>query len=415
MKIFHLSNSDANGGAARAANRIHSALVKKGINSLMLVNKKNLNDENIIEPQDFIEKILVKLRLYISNILIKFLKTHKDIPYSISLFPSSWINRINKSDADIVHLHWVQHEMLSISDIGKIEKPIVWTLHDMWAFCGAEHLAQDDRWRSGYQKKDNIISKYVIDLDRWTWLRKLKHWKKKIHIVTPSNWLANCVRNSKLMRNWPVTVIPNLLNTDSWKPKDKNLARKLIGLPIDVPLAIFGSLGANSSYNKGFDLLAETLNFIKKEGNLKNMKVVVFGKNTFKSLPKLNFPLHFIGHLDDESLVNLYSAADVTIIPSRQEAFCQIASESQACGTPVVAFNIGGLTDIVDHLNTGYLAKPFDIEDLSKGISWVLEKKQRLLIGKETRIRTVKKFSQELLIKKYQSVYEKVLKNENKE
>ena len=321
------------------------------------------------------------------------------------------VDYVNKSDADIIHLHWVQHEMLSIADIAKIEKPIVWTLHDMWAFCGAEHLAQDDRWRLGYSKNDNSNSKFGFDINRWTWLRKLKHWQKPMHVVTPSNWLANCVRESKLMENWPVSVVPNLLNTDYWKPKDKNFARKTLGIRSDIPLAIFGTLGANSTHHKGFDLLLETLNNIKNKDHLKNMEIVVFGKNTLKSLPKINFPVHFVGHLDDDSLINLYSAADATIVPSRQEAFCQTASESQACGTPVIAFNIGGLTDIVDHLKTGYLAKAFDTEDLSKGISWVLENEQKLFLGKQARSKAVEKFSQKILIEKYQAVYEKVLNN----
>ncbi len=411
MKIFHLNNSDISGGAARATNRIHQALLEKGVKSQMLVNKKISQEENILGPYNFIEKILVHLRLYISNLAIKFLKIHKDIPYSISFFPSPWIDRINKSDADLIHLHWVQHEMLSIADIVKIKKPIVWTLHDMWAFCGAEHLAQDDRWRLGYSKKDHLTSKFGFDINRWTWLRKLKHWQKPIHVVTPSNWLANCVRESKLMGNWPVSVVPNLLNTENWKPKDKNFARKLLGLSSDIPLAIFGTFGENSSHHKGFDLLIETLNNIKNKDHIKNMELVVFGKNTFKSLPKINFPVHLLGHLDDDNLINLYNAADVTIIPSRQEAFCQTALESQACGTPVVAFNIGGLTDIVDHLKTGYLAKAFDTEDLSQGISWVLEKEQKLLLGKQARSKAVEKFSQKILIEKYQAVYEKVLNN----
>lgn len=411
MKIFHLSNSDISGGAARAARRIHKALLEKGVKSQMLVNKKISRDENIFGPHNFVEKILVDLRPYISKFFIKFFKMHKDIPYSISLFSSPWIDRINKSDADLVHLHWVQHEMLSIADIARIEKPIVWTLHDMWAFCGAEHLAQDDRWRLGYSKNDNSNSKFGFDINRWTWLRKLKHWQKPTHVVTPSNWLANCVRESKLMENWPVSVVPNLLNTDYWKPKDKNFARKTLGIRSDIPLAIFGTLGANSTHHKGFDLLLETLNNIKNKDHLKNMEIVVFGKNTLKSLPKINFPVHFIGHLDDDSLINLYSAADATIVPSRQEAFCQTASESQACGTPVIAFNIGGLTDIVDHLKTGYLAKAFDTEDLSKGISWVLENEQKLFLGKQARSRAVEKFSQKILIEKYQAVYEKVLNN----
>ena len=143
------------------------------------------------------------------------------------------------------------------------------------------------------------------------------------------------------------------------------------------------------------------------------MELVIFGKNTSKFIPKLKFPIHYIGHLNDASLINLYSAADATIVPSRQEAFCQTASESLACGTPVVAFNIGGLTDIVEHHKTGYLAKAFDTEDLGKGIFWVLDEKNKKLLGEQARVRAVKKFSQQVVIKQYQAVYEKVLKNKN--
>ena len=413
MKIIHLSNSDIGGGASRAANRIHKALIKKGFESRMFVNEKISEENTVIEPYSKIEKIMVKLRPRIANIFIKLMRTDNSITHSISFLPSQWVKRINDSDADIVHLHWVQHEMLSISDIGKIKKPIVWTLHDMWAFCGAEHLSQDNRWRFGYTKNNFSTSKFGFDINRWTWLRKLNHWKKSIHIVTPSNWLANCVRESNLMNSWPVSIIPNLLNTNNWKSVDQNLARKNLNLPLNIPLIIFGTLGDNNSHHKGYDLLMKTLNNIKDDKHLKKMELVIFGKNTSKFIPKLKFPIHYIGHLNDASLINLYSAADATIVPSRQEAFCQTASESLACGTPVVAFNIGGLTDIVEHHKTGYLAKAFDTEDLGKGIFWVLDEKNKKLLGEQARVRAVEKFSQKVVIKQYHTVYEKVLNNKN--
>ena len=413
MKILHISFSDISGGAARSANRIHQALVNKDFDSRMLVNKKDSSDSTVIGPFSNMDKTFIKIRIRIANLLIKFAKTDKQIPHSISFFSSKWIKYINTSDVDLVHLHWVQHEMLSIADIGKIKKPIVWTLHDMWAFCGAEHLSQDDRWRSGYNKKNRPTYESGFDINRWTWLRKLNHWQKPIHIVSPSNWLANCVRESKLMSNWPVSVVPNLLNTDNWNPVDQNLARNTLNLPLNIPLIIFGTLGANNSHHKGYDLLMKTLNNIKDDEHLKNMELVVFGKNTSKPIPKVKFPIHYIGHLNDMDLINLYSAADATIVPSRQEAFCQTASESHACGTPVVAFNIGGLTDIVEHHRTGYLAKAFDTKDLAKGISWVLDDKNKKLLGEQARVRAVEKFSQQVVIKQYHTVYEKVLNNKN--
>lgn len=411
MKIFHLSSSDISGGAARSAYRIHKALHSKGLHSKLLVNNKVSKDQNIVELFGKTDKILNHIRLRIANLFIKLTKTHKLTPYSISIFPSKWVEYINKSDADIVHLHWVQHEMLSIADIARIKKPIVWTLHDMWAFCGAEHLSQDERWRQGYSKKNNPNPKFIFDINRWTWQRKLKHWQKPIHIVTPSNWLANCVQESKLMSNWPVTIIPNLINTDNWKPRDKNIARKDLKLPLDIPLMIFGTLGANTAHHKGFDLLIETLNNIKNNDYLKNINLVIFGENTLKHKPKINIPIHFLGHLNDNSLINLYSAADLTVIPSRQEAFCQTASESHACGTPVVAFNVGGLTDIVDHLKTGYLAKAFDTVDLARGISWVLENNNLSSLSDQARDRAIQKFSQKVLVEKYQNIYNTILNN----
>lgn len=413
MKILHLSHSDIGGGASRAANRIHKALIKKGFDSRMFVNKKISEDETVIEPYSKTEKMLTQLRPRIANLFIKLMGTKNSILHSISFLPSQWIKRINDSDTDIVHLHWVQHEMLSIADIGKIKKPIVWTLHDMWAFCGAEHYSLDDRWRFGYNKKIRPTCKTRFDINRWTWLRKLNHWKKPPHIIAPSNWLASCVRESKLMGNWPLSVVPNLLNTDNWKPKDQNLARNALNLPLNIPLIIFGTLGANNSHHKGYDLLMKTLSDIKNNEHLKNMELVVFGKNTSKPLPKMKFTTHYVGHLDDSSLINLYSAADATVVPSRQEAFGQTASESHACGTPVVAFNIGGLMDIVEHHKTGYLAKAFDTEDLAKGIVWVLDKKNKKLLYKQARVRAVEKFSQQVAVEQYLTVYEKVLNNKN--
>ena len=414
MKIFHLSNSDIRGGAARAAKRLHQALLETGLKSQMLVNKKFSKDKTIFGPLNFSEKLFIQLRPRISNLLIKLFNTHNDITHSISIFQSPWIDYINKSDVDIVHLHWVQNEMLSIADIGRIKKPIVWTLHDMWAFCGAEHLSQNNRWRFGYTKTNRPLNESGLDINRWTWTRKLNHWKKPIYIVAPSNWLANCVRQSKLMRNWPLSVVANLIDTNSWKPKDKKEEKKKFGISPDTPLIIFGTYGANNNHNKGFDLFLETLDYLKKDVNLKKMEIIVYGKHK-NNIPKTKFPIHYLGHLNDNnSLMNLYSAADATVVPSRQESFCQTASESHACGTPVVGFNIGGLNDIVDHLRTGYLAKAFDTQDLAKGISWVINESKKETLQNQARLQAVEKFSQKVLVQEYQKIYSKVLSNKNK-
>jgi glycosyltransferase involved in cell wall biosynthesis len=173
------------------------------------------------------------------------------------------------------------------------------------------------------------------------------------------------------MRDWPVSVVPNCLDTERWKPMDQGLARSLLGLPPEVPLLLFGAMGGGRDPRKGFDLLAEALKHLR--GEIPGLELVVFGQLAPREPPDLGFPIHYTGHLhDDLSLRALYSAADALVVPSRQEAFGQTASEAQACGTPVVAFDIGGLPDIVDHKVTGYLAKAFDVRDLANGIQYVL-------------------------------------------
>jgi glycosyltransferase involved in cell wall biosynthesis len=400
MKVINLNHSDISGGAALAAYRIHHALRDAGLDSTMWVNVAVAGDWTVEGPASKWGKALGRVRPQVGGLLRKALRTDNPIIHSPAILSSNWVKRVNASDADVVHLHWVQGEMLSIADIGRIEKPIVWTLHDMWAFCGAEHYTEEFRWREGYRRGNRPAYESGFDLNRWTWERKRKHWKRPMQIVTPSRWLADCVRESALMRDWPVSVIPNCLDTERWEPMEQALARELLGLPADLPLLLFGAMGGGRDPRKGFDLLTAALGNLR--GEIPGLELVVFGQLAPHHPPDLDFPIHYTGHLhDDLSLRVLYSAADAMVVPSRQEAFGQTASEAQACGTPVVAFDIGGLPDIVEHQRTGYLAQAFETEDLAAGIQWVLGENLR----KQCRERAVARFSNTVVAEQYRAVY----------
>jgi len=405
MKVVHINNSDIFGGAARASYRIHRSLLDGGVNSRMWVNILNSDDWTVSGPKGKFRKAFALMRRHSSAPVLKLMKTQNSIMHSLSVLPSFWSKKINKSEIDIAHLHWIGAEMLSIADIGRIKKPIVWTLHDMWGFCGAEHVSWDERWREGYSCSNRPPGDKGFDLNRWTWNRKIKHWRNPLYIVTPSQWLAKCAQESVIMRDWPVTVIPNCLDTEVWQPVEKKLARELLGLPLDAPLIAFGSYGANAEFHKGFDLLVKALSHLKDFNEV--LELVVFGQSSPKNPLDLSFPVNFVGHLhDDVSLRLLYSAIDVLIVPSRCEAFGQTASEAQACGTPVAAFKIGGLSDIVKHQDTGYLAEPFDTEDLANGIKWILSHSESEKLCKASRQRAVNKFSYDVISSKYLSLYE---------
>lgn len=410
MRIIHLSYADINGGAFRATYRLHKSLLNQGTHSRLWVNEKKSDDWTVEDLNNKIGKVLNKLYpRVINHSLVKMLKTENEIIHSPSVFPSNWVKHINNSDVDIVHLHWIQNEMLSIKDISKIKKPIVWTLHDMWAFCGAEHYTNDNRWRGGYYSNNRPNYESGFDLNRWTWNRKKKYWKNPNQIVTPSKWLAKCVKESALMKSWPVSVIANPIDTDQWAPMDKKNARQLHNLSQDANLILFGAFGGVKDLRKGYDLLLSALEYLKANNKIKKIELVVFGQSKPKSQPDLGFPIHYSGHLYDElSLRALYSSADVMIIPSRQDNLPNTAVEAQACGTPVVSFDIGGLSDIIEHKKTGYLVKPFDTRDLANGITWVLERSDSNKLGSNAREAAVEKFSEKKISEDYVSIYKKL-------
>jgi glycosyltransferase involved in cell wall biosynthesis len=211
------------------------------------------------------------------------------------------------------------------------------------------------------------------------------------------------------MHDWPVTVVPNCLDTDRWQPLPQSLARQLLGLPAEVPLLLFGAIGGSQDPRKGFDLLLEALAQLRERQP--SLQLVVFGELVPPDPPDLGFSVHYTGHLhDDLSLRALYSAADLFVLPSRQDNLPNTALEAQACGTPVVAFRIGGLPDIVEHRCTGYLAKPYDPQNLAAGIAWVLEDRLRYqTLGNAARSRAEQLWNPARVASLYLEVYRAAL------
>lgn len=288
---------------------------------------------------------------------------------------------------------------------------MVWTLHDMWAFCGAEHYAEDGpdaRWRDGYSRANRPPGLRGLDIERWTFARKTRHWKQPIHIVTPSTWLADCVRQSALMRHWPVSVIPNALNTNLFKPLDRNFARQALGIPQDKTIILFGALGGTGDPRKGFAHLQSALQHLAggRDGRIDAI-CVIFGERPPQSPPDLGLPTQWMGYFHDElSLALLYSAADVMVVPSLQENAPQTATEAQSSGCPVVAFNTTGLPDVIADRDTGYLARPFDAADLAHGIRWVTQDRDRQArLAAAARERAVRLWSADMVANQYLQLF----------
>lgn len=419
MKVSILSHSDiAGGGGTRAAFRLHRALLSGGVQSRMRVAEK-VSDLHTVEGSDNgkIGRLRALARPSLGGNLM-FLQHSPDANlHSMALLPSGLAGELNRSEADVLNLHWINKEFMSIGDIARLRKPLVWTLHDMWAFSGAEHQGPDDesaRWRAGYRADNRPVGHRGLDLDRWVWKRKRRAWRRPMHIVAPSRWLAECARKSVLMRDWPVAVIPNLLDTRQFQPWPKQQARALLGLPATATLVLFGAFGGIGNPNKGWDLLKPALESLAAQKFA--AETVIFGQSEPADPPGAGLPLRWMGRLnDDVTLALLYSAADVMAVPSRQESFGQTASEAQACGCPVVAFGCSGLTDVVVHGETGYLAKPYDIEDLANGIRWVLQDAERQLrLSAAARHRALQLWSPEVVVSQYLEVYRAAIESYRK-
>jgi glycosyltransferase involved in cell wall biosynthesis len=341
--------------------------------------------------------------------------THNPVLHSVA-WPATGLGReVNASAADLLHLHWLGNSTLSIEEIGRLSKPVVWTLHDQWAFCGAEHYvtpppAVDERFVEGYLATNRPSHESGPDLNRRTWERKRLAWRQPLRIVCPSHWLADCARRSALMRHWPVTMIPYPIDLRVWAPCEQAQARQLLQLPPDRPLVLFGAIGGTGDPRKGADLLLEALGSFKESASgtaLDRLELVVFGQGRPADPPDLGFPVHYSGHLhDDISLRLLYAAADVFVIPSRQDNLPNTGLEAHACGTPVVAFRTGGLVDVIDDRVTGALAEPFDPASLAAAIAWVLEDpKRRRQLGAAARQRAERLWNPERVAGLYAEVY----------
>ena len=417
MKILIVNTYDIYGGAARATFRLHEALMQNGIDSQMLVADKKSDINSVITPcQSKLDKLLRKICVFSSQLSVvnkyKQMKNSQWGPFSpASIKNRKLVKTINSINPDIVHLCWICAEMIAIEDLAKINAPIVWRLPDMWAFTGGCHYAAGtdnvmcDKYTCQCQKCEVLGSNKIKDLSFKVLKRKKKTFAKidKMTIIGVSKWLADCAKKSAVFSDRKVVCLPNPINTNVFKPMDKFQSRVLWNLPIDKKLILFGAVSATSTPYKGYDLLIDALNKISSE----NIEFIVFGSSEPKNPPKLPHKIRYLGHLsDDVSLVSLYSACDVMVVPSKREAFGQTASESLSCGTPVVAFGIGGLPDIIDHKINGYLAQPFDTFDLAKGIDWVLNSDNYDELSENARQKVVREFDYGVVAKKYINLYE---------
>ena len=410
MKILILSESDISGGAARAAYRLHQSLLLQGVNSQMLVQRKSSDDFTVLAKDKKSTKYFNKLRPIIDSIPNRFYKNRTG-----ALFSSSWLgfsgiaDKINDMNPDIVHLHWIAGGMLKIEEISKIKAPIVWSLHDMWPFTGGCHY---DQHCGLYKDKCGgckvLSSEKENDLSREVFNRKVSTYSKirMISIVATSLWVGRCAKESSLLKDRDIVTLPNPLNTSIFSQIDKNIAKGFFNIPTDKAVILFGAMRSILDPRKGSKELFEAINML----DLKDVVFVIAGSSEPQDPPKLQYPTYFISPLNDEvSLPLMYSVADVMIVPSIQENLANSIIESLSCSVPVVAFDVGGNSDMIEHKRNGYLAEAISPNDMAIGIEWVLENNKSKKLSNYARKKAVQEFDQKVVSRKYINLYKGVL------
>ncbi len=417
MRILLVNTTEHNGGAAIAANRLMSALNDNGVKAKMLVSKKESQNLSVVGLNS-----LCRYRYHFLKERFEiFLANRFDKTNLFAVDTASAGTDITKTkefkEADVIHLHWINQGFLSLKDIRKIidsGKPIVWTLHDMWEFTGICHYANNcDKYKTECHHCPFLKSPGARDLSNLVFRKKNKLFaKKNVHFVAVSSWLANCAKESHLLRTQSIQVIPNVLPVSRYKIKDKVSSRQYFSLPEDKHVIVFGAVKIDEQ-RKGLKYLNQALQRLIDQEIYKkdDFHLALFGGiKQADVLDEIPVPYTYLGFLkNDEELSSLYSAADVAAIPSLYETFGQTVVETQACGCVPVTFTGSGQMDIITHLQNGYLAEYLSVEDFAKGIQWAISRQTERIALRES---AVKRYSERTIALRYIDLYNQICKGE---
>ncbi|MDJ0633393.1 MAG: glycosyltransferase family 4 protein [Xenococcaceae cyanobacterium MO_188.B29] len=406
LKILQINHSDTIGGAGIAAYRLHQGLRRLSVDSRLLVSRKQTQDKLVanIPRKTNLESRISPLTKFLGLNYLQYIGSF-DIP-KISSF----------QEADILNfhnLHTGYFSYLSLPTLTKY-KPAVWTLHDQWAFTGHCAYSYDcDRWKIGCGKCPYPNSYPAIKRDNTRLEWKLKNWaynSANLTIVAPSKWLAERAKESMLNR-FSIHHISNGIDTEIYQPLDSEYCKVILGISKNQNVLM---LGANNlkDYRKGGDLLQKALSSLP--ASLKADSVLItMGRKGEEISKAVEIDTINLGYIESERIKALvYSAVDLFLFPTRADNLPLMLQESMACGTPMVSFNIGGVSDLVRPEATGYLAKSENIDDFSKGIIALLEDKSlRERFSQNCREIAIEEFSLEKQAQKYVDIYRQILQD----
>lgn len=423
MKIAKFSAYDTLGGASVAAVRLTKALLKSGLNAQLFVQTKN-SDFREVQPlyTSWLSKKMAFLRFVCDRLSFLFYEKSRAVRFAFSTAKiGTDISQLPVvANSDIIHLHWINFGFLSLKSIEnllKLNKPVVFTLHDMWLFTGGCHFAgncQNFTYSCG--NCDQFLrNPSTADLSYEVW-----HKKKAIFetydftVVTCSQWLAEQASKSSLLAGKKIVSIPNPIDTELFKPMEKAEARQIFGLDPQKKYILFAAANIADA-RKGFSYFIDALHILQTQFLNKaasdTVEIILFGKSQIDSSEALPFMVNHLGQISDiDRLVAAYSAASVFVIPSLEDNLPNTIMEAMACGTPCVGFATGGIPEMIVHEKTGYLAQYKDAHDLAKGMKHVLFDADATDLAMHARQKVVEEYAEAVVAEKYRQLYQSLIK-----
>ena len=418
MRVLIINTSERIGGAAIAANRLMEALKKNGVKAKMLVRDRQTDQMTVsnirgswLLPLKFVWERAV---IWLNNGFRK----RNIFQVDIANTGTDITKMFEFEQADVIHLHWVNQGFLSINDLARIVhsgKPVVITMHDMWYFTGICHYSAGcNRYETQCHSCPLVTHGGIgCDLARRVYNQKRSIYSDtKLAFVGCSQWITDLARASQLTKGHFVTNIPNAINTNVFRPVDKTRARQKHNLPTDGRrLMLFGSQRITDE-RKGFKHLVEACWKIKQNNPqlAENTAVVVLGSKSDSVKQMLPFPVFTMDYISGEQdIMELYNAVDLFVTPSLQDNLPNTIVEAMACGTPCVGFHVGGIPEMIDHLQNGYVAEYMNADDFSHGIEWCLDPERYDSLCIAAHVKAQNTYSEDRIARRYTEVYDMML------
>ncbi len=417
MRVLIVNTSENTGGAAVAANRLMEALNNNGVKAKMLVRDKQTDSITVAAlPNTWRLQWHFLWERFVVYFHLRFNRNNL-FQIDIANVGSDITSTREFKEADVIHLNWINQGMLSLHTIRKIidsHKPVVWTMHDLWPASSICHYARSCR---GFEDRCGNCGLLPNggsrnDLSARVWKRKkAAYGNSSVLFVTCSKWLAGQAKKSGLLVGQKIISIPNTIDTRVFCPMNRETARLAAGLPLDKDLILFVSQRVTDK-RKGMDYFIHAINkLVEQYPEMKETTgIAILGGQAEELAELLPLPSYPLGYVNDErKIANVYSSADMFVLPSLEDNLPNTIMEAMACGVPCVGFNTGGIPEMIDHQRNGYVAEYKNVDDLAKGMAWVMLEADRKTLADEAIKKVTSTYSQHVVAMKYIEAYNQAM------